>query len=130
VPSGGRVELAARQAPPAVPTRRGAARGSDRARTEPGVLLSVADDGPGLPPGTRERVFERFYRGDPSRAGTGSGLGLAIVRELARAHGGDGWAEDVTPHGARFVVRLPGSDAAFSPGTRGSGDASATRLGA
>ncbi len=129
VPTGGRVELAARQAPPAVRTRRGAARGSDRAGIDRGVLISVADDGPGLPSGTRERVFERFFRADPSRAGTGSGLGLAIVRELARAHGGDAWAEDVTPHGARFVVRLPASDVALPPAARGPGDASATRLG-
>jgi signal transduction histidine kinase len=73
----------------------------------PGISLSVTDDGPGFPPGTSERVFERFYRADPSRAGGGSGLGLAIVRELARAHGGEAWAENVAPHGARVTVLLP-----------------------
>jgi signal transduction histidine kinase len=73
----------------------------------PGVGLSVTDDGPGFPPGTTERVFERFYRADPSRAGSGSGLGLSIVRELARAHGGEAWAENVAPHGARVTVLLP-----------------------
>jgi signal transduction histidine kinase len=73
----------------------------------PGISLSVTDDGPGFPPGTSERVFERFFRADPSRAGGGSGLGLAIVRELARAHGGEAWAENVAPHGARVTVLLP-----------------------
>src|ERR1035437_4726567 len=61
----------------------------------PGISLSITDDGPGFPPGTTEKVFERFFRADPSRSGSGSGLGLAIVRELARAHGGEAWAENV-----------------------------------
>jgi two-component system OmpR family sensor kinase len=73
----------------------------------PRIALSVTDDGPGFPPGSLERVFERFYRADPSRAGTGSGLGLAIVRELAEAHGGTAIAENVAPHGARVSVVLP-----------------------
>ena len=72
-----------------------------------GISLSVTDDGPGFPPGTQSRVFERFFRADPSRAGGGSGLGLAIVRELARAHGGEAWAENVAPRGARVTVFLP-----------------------
>jgi two-component system OmpR family sensor kinase len=73
----------------------------------PGISLSVTDDGPGFPPGTTEKVFERFFRADPSRSGGGSGLGLAIVRELARAHGGEAWAENVAPRGARVTVLLP-----------------------
>jgi signal transduction histidine kinase len=81
----------------------------------PGVVLSVTDDGPGFPPGDVERAFERFYRGDPSRAGSGTGLGLAIVRELARAHGGEALAENVAPHGARLSVLLPGTP--FPPST-------------
>jgi len=72
-----------------------------------GISLSVTDDGPGFPPGTTEKVFERFFRADPSRSGSGSGLGLAIVRELARAHGGEAWAENVAPHGARVTVLMP-----------------------
>jgi signal transduction histidine kinase len=72
-----------------------------------GISMSVTDDGSGFPPGTLEKVFERFYRADPSRTGSGSGLGLAIVRELARAHGGEAWAENVAPRGARVTVYLP-----------------------
>jgi signal transduction histidine kinase len=53
------------------------------------LMIDVVDDGPGFPEGAANRAFERFWRGDPSRAGTGSGLGLAIVRELALAHGGE-----------------------------------------
>ena len=73
----------------------------------PGISFAVTDDGPGFPPGTTEKVFERFFRADPSRSGGGSGLGLAIVRELARAHGGEAWAENVAPHGARVTVLMP-----------------------
>jgi two-component system OmpR family sensor kinase len=72
-----------------------------------GISMSVTDDGPGFPPGTTEKAFERFYRADPSRSGSGSGLGLSIVRELARAHGGEAWAENVAPHGARVSVLMP-----------------------
>jgi signal transduction histidine kinase len=90
----------------------------------PGISLSVTDDGPGFPPGTSERVFERFYRADPSRTGSGSGLGLAIVRELARAHGGEAWAENVAPHGARVTVLLPTSPAI--PGADGARETSET----
>jgi len=72
-----------------------------------GVVLAVTDDGPGFPPGTAARVFERFFRADPARAGQGSGLGLAIVRELATAHGGTAHAENVAPRGARVSVALP-----------------------
>ncbi len=73
----------------------------------PGVSMSVTDDGPGFPPGTTDRVFERFFRADPSRSGSGSGLGLAIVRDMARAHGGEAWAENIAPHGARVTILLP-----------------------
>jgi two-component system, OmpR family, sensor histidine kinase BaeS len=73
----------------------------------PAIAFSVVDDGPGFTPGGTTRAFERFYRGDPSRAGQGSGLGLSIVRELALAHGGTAIAENLSPRGARVSVVLP-----------------------
>ena len=80
------------------------------------VVLSVADDGPGIPPAALPRVFERFYRGDPARSGRGSGLGLAIVAELARAHGGRPFAENLPGGGARVGVRLPPGGPATATG--------------
>ena len=71
------------------------------------VAFRVSDDGPGFPPGSLERAFDRFYRGDPARTGPGTGLGLSIVRALARAHGGDAVAENLAPSGARITVTLP-----------------------
>ena len=71
------------------------------------VALRVSDDGRGFPPGSLDRVFDRFYRADPARSGPGSGLGLAIVRALARAHGGEATAENLAPTGARVTVILP-----------------------
>jgi signal transduction histidine kinase len=54
------------------------------------ALLAVADDGPGIPPEERPRLFERFYRGSSGRrAGPGTGLGLAVVSELVARWGGD-----------------------------------------
>jgi two-component system sensor histidine kinase BaeS len=79
-------------------------RGPDGAES---VRIDVLDDGPGFPDGSANRAFERFWRGDPARAGAGSGLGLAIVRELATAHGGSAHAENRSPRGARVGVTLP-----------------------
>lgn len=76
--------------------------------TESAVLMWVEDQGPGIPPEDRERIFEKFYRGETStKAPAGVGLGLAVTREIVRFHGGRVWVEDVTPRGARFVVSLP-----------------------
>jgi signal transduction histidine kinase len=87
----------------------------------PWVMLSVSDDGPGIPQADAERVFGRFTRLDDARSrddtflaantpygtgNSGSGLGLAIVRATATAHGGTVWLEDAVP-GLRAVVRLP-----------------------
>jgi len=80
-----------------------------RASREDGhALLEVVDEGPGIPPGEAERVFERFYRSDQARSSEegGSGLGLAIARWIVELHGGTIRAEDADPHGCRIVVRL------------------------
>jgi len=70
------------------------------------VTLTVADEGPGIPPEELERIFERFYRGDRSRGTPGTGLGLAIVRHILRAHGGEAWAEDRQPPQRGAVLSL------------------------
>jgi signal transduction histidine kinase len=73
------------------------------------VVLTVDDDGAGIPEDQRERVFERFVRLDEARARDdgGSGLGLAIVREIGRAHGGEATVSASALGGARFTVNLP-----------------------
>lgn len=75
------------------------------------AALVVADDGPGIPPADRERVFDRFTRLDEARSrdAGGTGLGLPIVRELVRLHGGTVRLEDNDP-GLRAVVRIPTAD--------------------
>ncbi|HWH44755.1 MAG TPA: HAMP domain-containing sensor histidine kinase [Thermoleophilaceae bacterium] len=79
------------------------------ARREAGAaVLVVEDDGPGIAPEVRERVFERFVRSGDDGGGGGSGLGLAIVRAVAEAHGGRvSVGEGPWGRGARFEVTLP-----------------------
>lgn len=73
------------------------------------VELSVEDDGPGIGREHLPRLFDRYYRSDPSRqrATGGSGLGLAIVRQLVEAHGGRVGVESEVGAGARFYFTLP-----------------------
>jgi signal transduction histidine kinase len=71
------------------------------------VQLTVADNGVGLPPGSEQRIFDRFYRADPSRSGSGAGLGLAIAQWIAREHGGTVVAANNDRGGATFSVDLP-----------------------
>jgi two-component system, OmpR family, sensor kinase len=84
----------------------------------PNAVLEVADRGPGVPQAMRERVFERFARGDGDAAPRGSsGLGLAIVRAVTDAHEGRVELGDAEGGGARFVVTLPAADATRSDST-------------
>jgi two-component system OmpR family sensor kinase len=87
--------------PPGVPVRVAALR--------VGVsgVLRVTDEGPGLAPGEDERVFDRFYRGDPARTGAGTGLGLSIVRAIAEALDGTAEVHSSPGHGTAFTVTLP-----------------------
>jgi signal transduction histidine kinase len=71
--------------------------------------LTVADDGPGIPPAAREQVFDRFARLDDARVRDdgGTGLGLAITRDIVEAHGGTVVIDDHAGPGTRFVVTIP-----------------------
>jgi K+-sensing histidine kinase KdpD len=70
------------------------------------AVLTVEDDGPGIPPELGDRVFDRFVRGAPGTRG--SGLGLAIVRAVAESHGGTVALEPPEiGAGARFVITIP-----------------------
>lgn len=73
------------------------------------IQLTISNSGPGIPPGERDRVFERFYRTDKARSRTkgGSGLGLSLAREIARAHGGDLYLEQTPPGITAFTLELP-----------------------
>jgi two-component system sensor histidine kinase KdpD len=90
--------------------RHGGATGTVRVaarRDGPQALVEVMDEGPGLPAGGEERVFDKFYR---AASGPGAGLGLAIARAIVTAHGGRIWAESLRPRGAAFRFTLPLGD--------------------
>jgi len=80
-----------------------------------GFEIEVADDGEGIDPADRERIFEPFYRGGSEAARTrpGTGLGLAIARAVVEAHGGRIWLAD-SDHGSRFRFSL--AQGTVSPG--------------
>jgi two-component system, OmpR family, sensor histidine kinase KdpD len=77
------------------------------AASEENMTISVADDGPGFPPGDPERLFDKFQRGRSESNVVGVGLGLAICRAAAKLHGGNIRALDNPGGGARFVITLP-----------------------
>ncbi len=90
-------------------TPAGGSLGMGVERAGSGVRFTVADTGPGIPDGEKERVFERFYRTDRARTDREHyGLGLCIAREIISLHGGTIRAEDTPGGGATFVVELPG----------------------
>jgi signal transduction histidine kinase len=69
------------------------------------VVLTVEDNGPGIPRRQQKKIFEPFHRADSSRSG--AGLGLAIVRHQVEAHGGSIGVDSVKDEGTTFTVRLP-----------------------
>jgi heavy metal sensor kinase len=81
-------------------------------RTENRIRLEVTDDGRGIPTSEAPRIFERFYRADPSRSRRtgGAGLGLAIVKRIVESHGGSVAVQSQPGSGASFVIELPPSE--------------------
>ncbi|MCC7054938.1 MAG: HAMP domain-containing protein [Gemmatimonadaceae bacterium] len=85
-----------------------------------GYAIRVHDRGPGIPPESRERIFERFYRVDAARsradasATSGAGLGLAIARRIAVMHGGAVYLEHSRPGDTQFLITLPAAGLATS----------------
>jgi PAS domain S-box-containing protein len=88
-------------------------------RVEPwegGALIVVEDDGPGVPPDQRERIFEAFLQGEtPSPHLSGVGVGLALVARFAELHDGGAWVEERPGGGASFRVFLPTQPAGYRP---------------
>jgi signal transduction histidine kinase len=83
--------------------------------TDGTTLITVADDGPGIPAEHLDRLFERFYQVPGAGSRRGTGLGLAIVREYVTRQGGTVWCESGTGTGTAFHIRLPAqSDAGGS----------------
>ena len=79
-------------------------------QTELETRISISDNGPGLSEADQKRVFERFFRADPSRvrvSGEGSGLGLAIVDAVMKAHGGSVEVQSKLGEGATFTIVFP-----------------------
>ncbi len=72
------------------------------------VEIRVVDEGPGIPPEDRKRIFDRFVRGRgaTNKQVRGSGIGLALVKHIAEAHGGRAWVEPASPKGSAFVITL------------------------
>jgi two-component system sensor histidine kinase KdpD len=80
------------------------------------VQVSVRDQGPGVPKGQEEAIFEKFTRGSAESATPGVGLGLAICRAIVEAHRGRIWVAPTPPHGAIFTFSLPrGTPPAIDP---------------
>ena len=84
-----------------------------------GGVLTVDDDGRGIPEADRQHVFDRFWRAQESRTMPGSGLGLAIVHQVADRHAGTVAASSSPSGGARLVLRLPGRPAPLGAGHHG-----------
>lgn len=99
------VENAIKYTPPATTIMLGAAMKSGR------IEFTVADDGPGISPGDRDRLFNRFFRSSSNARIQGTGIGLAIAKGLVEAHNGRIWL-DTAASGARFVIEIPMPDRA------------------
>jgi len=105
-----RLENAAKYTPPGSRIEIAARHDRDRA------IITVADNGPGLPAGREERLFDKFSRGEEESPIAGVGLGLAIVRAIVQAHKGTVRGENRPEGGARFVISLPAGEPPNVPG--------------
>ncbi len=72
-----------------------------------GVVVTVADNGPGIPGEDLSRIYDRFFRGDQSRSTPGSGLGLSLVQSIIHAHGGEISVDSVTKQGTQAKLSIP-----------------------
>jgi signal transduction histidine kinase len=86
---------------------RGATVHVDGRQVKGEIVVRVRDQGAGLPPGTEQKLFARFWRGDNAAARAGAGLGLAIAQAIAQAHGGSIDARNAPDGGAEFAIHLP-----------------------
>jgi signal transduction histidine kinase len=87
--------------------------GTVRIRVTQAPSIEVCDSGPGVPPAMREKIFERFWRGETSKAG--AGLGLSIVRRIMSALNGSVWVGDAPEGGAQFTLLFPALTAPTTP---------------
>jgi len=71
------------------------------------IHFSIADNGIGIPPADLKRIFERFYKTDPSRSSSGTGLGLSISKHIVEAHDGNLWVESTMGFGSTFTFCIP-----------------------
>jgi signal transduction histidine kinase len=81
------------------------------------AVISVSDEGKGVPRSERENIWKAFARASTPTAAAGSGIGLTIVRDVVRQYGGDAWVEDSENGGAKFVVSLPAAGRASAVDT-------------
>jgi signal transduction histidine kinase len=76
-------------------------------RSETGIVAKISDNGPSIPPDKIEKIFEKFYQGDRSRATEGNGLGLALVKRVVDLCNGSVRVENLYEGGVCFNIELP-----------------------
>ena len=79
-------------------------------RSDGGVIFTVEDEGPGIPPEAQKHIFDKFYQGDSSHREEGNGLGLALVKRILNVCGGEIQQENLPDRGCRFTVKLPAGE--------------------
>lgn len=121
-PQGGTIEVLLSAAPSEAGPSASASKPTEQDHVPQAVLITVNDQGIGIPPDERERIFERSFRGRGARFAAGSGLGLYISREIIERHGGRLWAEPREDQGSSFRFTLPTSRATPNEHTGTLGD--------